>query len=159
MKKNFLWSMLAAVMVAMLSVSFASCSSDDDDNKGSENVAISAKNMVGTWGLVHSEGWEIWQGQKETFNDTYDPLNPKTDEDEKMEITNPSGNSLYFVTYEWDEIFKEWDSDTRFTLTLEGNNLTGGGMDLKVLSLTTDQMVLEMSSDSFYNKQTYKKLN
>ena len=41
-KKNFLWGMLAILMVTMLSVGFAACGSDDDDNKTSNGV-------VGTW--------------------------------------------------------------------------------------------------------------
>ena len=39
MKKNLLWSMLAILMVTMLSVGITACSSDDDDDKA----------VVGTW--------------------------------------------------------------------------------------------------------------
>ncbi len=35
MKKNCLWSLLTIIMVAMLSVGFASCGSDDDEGGGS----------------------------------------------------------------------------------------------------------------------------
>lgn len=45
MNKKYFWSLLTFMMVAMLSVGFASCSSDDDDdNKGGSNSSI-----VGTW--------------------------------------------------------------------------------------------------------------
>ena len=39
-KKNFLWSMLAIMMVAMLGVGFVACGGDDGDN---------SKGVVGTW--------------------------------------------------------------------------------------------------------------
>lgn len=39
-KKSILWSMLAIMVVAMLSVGFAACGSDDDD---------SGSSVVGTW--------------------------------------------------------------------------------------------------------------
>ena len=40
-QKSILWSMLAVMMVAMLSVGFAACGNDDDDESGSS--------VVGTW--------------------------------------------------------------------------------------------------------------
>ena len=47
-KKNYLLSLMAMIMVAMLSVGFASCGSDDDDDEitgGSELV----DKLQGTW--------------------------------------------------------------------------------------------------------------
>lgn len=40
-QKGILWSMLAIIMVAMLSIGFVACSSDDDDD--------SSNGVVGTW--------------------------------------------------------------------------------------------------------------
>lgn len=45
-KKNFMF-LMAAMMVAMLSVGFASCGSDDDDNSPSGNDLVTK--AIGTW--------------------------------------------------------------------------------------------------------------
>ena len=42
-KKSLFWSMLAIMMVTMLSVGFAACGDDDDDDDGG------AASVVGTW--------------------------------------------------------------------------------------------------------------
>ena len=76
-----------------------------------------------------------------------------------MVITNPQGNTLDFVIYEWDEILKKWSDDTKFSLTLNGNTMESGSIKMEVLSVTSTQLVLEMSGNTFYEKQTYKKLN
>lgn len=150
--------LMAIMMVAMLGVGLASCSNDDDDDKN-VTTSVNPKDLVGTWGLTHAEGWEMWQGQKETYDETYDPLNPTSDDDQKMVITNPQGNTLDFVIYEWDEILKKWSDDTKFSLTLNGNTMESGSIKMEVLSVTSTQLVLEMSGNTFYEKQTYKKLN
>lgn len=46
-KKNWLWSMLAVMMVAMLSVGIVSCGKDDDDNGTGSSVSNSS--VVGRW--------------------------------------------------------------------------------------------------------------
>ncbi|MBR1668249.1 MAG: hypothetical protein IJ693_08220 [Bacteroidaceae bacterium] len=61
MKKNYLWSMLTTVMVAMLSIGFVSCGDDDDDNGGGTSGGSSA--LVGTWYSIISEGWEYEDGE------------------------------------------------------------------------------------------------
>lgn len=63
--KKYFWSLLTFMMVAMLSVGFASCSSDDDDEGGSglsdEEITII---LQGTWDVV---GYE----DGETFNEVW----------------------------------------------------------------------------------------
>ena len=82
MNKKYFMHLMAIMMVAMLGVGLASCSNDDDDDKN-VTTSVNPKDLVGTWGLTHAEGWEMWQGQKETYNETYDPLNPSSDDDQK----------------------------------------------------------------------------
>lgn len=41
-KKNYYWSMMIAIIMAVMSVGFASCGDDDDD-------AVSNSALVGTW--------------------------------------------------------------------------------------------------------------
>ena len=44
-KKDFLWSLLAFVMAATLSVGFSSCGGDDDDDSGNNNKEIDNKEI------------------------------------------------------------------------------------------------------------------
>lgn len=48
MKKNFIWSMFAIIMVTMLSVSLSACGSDDEED--------GANSVVGTWYRVEEGG-------------------------------------------------------------------------------------------------------
>lgn len=50
MNKNYYWKLLTFMMVAMLSFGFASCGSDDDDEKGSDSV------LVGEWQECEDDG-------------------------------------------------------------------------------------------------------
>lgn len=86
MKKNFIWSMLAAVMVAMLSVSFASCSSNED-NEILSGTTINKEDLLGSWVLIHSEGWQMSDDEKNTFDYTFDPL--------RRYFRNGNKNSIY----------------------------------------------------------------
>ena len=49
MYKKYFLHLFAMMMVAMLSVSLGSCSSDDD---------VNSNELEGIWGLVHSEGYD-----------------------------------------------------------------------------------------------------
>lgn len=61
MKKNLIWSMLAIMMVTMLSVSFTSCG--DSDNEV-DDEKITAASIVGSWAYTTKHGsYEI-----RTFN-------------------------------------------------------------------------------------------
>lgn len=46
---------LAALMMAVVCVSFSSCSKDDDETK---SVELSLANLKGTWDMVKCYGWE-----------------------------------------------------------------------------------------------------
>ena len=60
-----------AIVAIVMSVNFTSCSDDDDD--------IDIAQLEGTWGLVRDEGYEHYEGEKESWNDSYDPANPTED--------------------------------------------------------------------------------
>jgi hypothetical protein len=56
-KKNLYWSMMIAFVMAVMSVGFASCGSDDDDPNnggGSDNP------LAGTWVMYDSVGASSW---------------------------------------------------------------------------------------------------
>ena len=63
-QKSNLWSMLSVMMVAMLSIGFAACGSDDNDDEGGSSVTISEANLIGTWETVLSESYVIYNGQR-----------------------------------------------------------------------------------------------
>ena len=157
MNKKYFMHLMAAMMVAMLSVGFASCSSDNDDNEVPETTTVNVKDLVGTWGLTHAEGWDAVLGQKETFSDDYDPENPKGGDDTKMVITNPSGNTFVIVQYEWDDFKKDWVEEFSGEAELDANKLTAYNMTF--LSVSATQLVAEVSAGSLgYTKQTYKRM-
>ena len=52
MKKKYFWSLLTFMMVTMLSVGFASCGSDDDDEESNGTNAITSKSLIGKWKII-----------------------------------------------------------------------------------------------------------
>ena len=56
-KKNYLLSLLATMMVAMLSLGFTSCGSDDDDDDNATGVA-GIETLYGTWQQTHGVAFE-----------------------------------------------------------------------------------------------------
>ena len=66
MKKNFLWSMLSFVMVAMLSVGFVSCGDDDDDTKTEE---VTSASILGSWSYTEIRSDTHYISETYTFNE------------------------------------------------------------------------------------------
>ncbi len=60
-----------AIVAIVMSVNFAACSDDDED--------IDVNQLEGNWGLVLDEGYEYYEGEKESWSDSYDPTNPTED--------------------------------------------------------------------------------
>jgi len=54
-KKNYYWSFMIAVAMAVMSVGFASCGDDDDEPGSGSNSAL-----VGTWAQYHKGGATAW---------------------------------------------------------------------------------------------------
>ena len=57
-----------AIVAIIMSVNFAACSDDDED--------IDVNQLEGNWGLVLDEGYEYYEGEKESWNESYDPAKP-----------------------------------------------------------------------------------
>ena len=55
MKKNFYWSFMIALVMAVMSVGFASCGSDDDEPGSGGN-----NGLVGVWVIFHQETTVSW---------------------------------------------------------------------------------------------------
>ena len=133
MKKNFIWSMLTVMMVAMLSVGFASCGGDDDDDSpvviddtddGIDDMWVLKsdpqywKSLVGKWGLAYSEPLEEMEPEDDLTigprnlekGTTYDPQNPTSRENQRWEINIEDDNKLSVSTLYWSGSSWKWDT-------------------------------------------------
>lgn len=155
MKKNYLLSLLAMIMVAMLSVGFASCGSDDDDDEitgGSELV----DKLQGTWQF--QKGTETVMGMTIT-------MNRSSLSEMKKSMEQMMGSRVEF----WDETLSFSGSKVNgVNYTLKGNELILDGMDamdgisISVKSVTSSTLVLresismegiELTADMEYRKK------
>ena len=125
-----------AVIAVIMSVNFVACSDDDED--------IDTAQLEGTWGLTNDEGYEVYEGEKESWNDQYDPANPISDCDNN-----------------------QWHQNDTEKFTLDGNNLipVDGGTEftsVKLLVVNSSQLVVEQKETDedgdFYRKMTYKRM-
>ena len=154
------------IMVTFLCVNLSSCSDDDDEKEnGGNGGGIVSGSLEGTWGLTNDQGWEIYNGEKEEWNDSYDPKNP-SDEDVKMVITK-TGDKTYNIKwygfYDGEWRYEEGDDGK---ITVDGNVMTvtyADGDEIEesknTFSLSNNQLVIiereEFENGSFYDKMTY----
>ena len=107
----------------------------------------------------------MYEGEKESWNDQYDPANPISD-CEKVIISKIADNT-YSVTY-YDYYNNQWHQNDIEKFTLDGNNLIpvdGGGTEftsVKLLVVNSSQLVVEQKDTDedgdFYRKMTYKRM-
>lgn len=154
-KKNYLLSLLAMIMVAMLSAGFASCGSDDDDDEitgGSELV----DKLQGTWQF--QKGTETLMGMTIT-------MDRSSLSEMKQSMEQMMGSKVEF----WDETLSFSGSKVNgVNYTLKGNELILDGMDtmdgisISVKSVTSSTLVLreaismegiELTADMEYSKK------
>ena len=154
-KKNYLLSLMAMIMVAMLSVGFASCGSDDDDDEitgGSELV----DKLQGTWQF--QKGTETVMGMTIT-------MDRSSLGEMKKSMEQMMGSRVEF----WDETLSFSGSKVNgVNYTLKGNVLILDGMDamdgisISVKSITSSTLVLreaismegiELTADMEYSKK------
>ena len=153
-KKNYLLSLLTMIMVAMLSVGFASCSSDDDDEiiGGSELI----DKLQGTWQF--QKGTETVMGMTIT-------MNRSSLSEMKKSMEQMMGSRVEF----WDETLSFSGSKVNgVNYTLKGSELILDGMDamdgisISVKSVTSSTLVLresismegiELTADMEYSKK------
>lgn len=145
----FVFALLASVL------SFSACSDDDDD--------IDVNQLEGNWGLIQAEGYSIENGEKDSWNDSYDPANP-TNDSEKITVSKIA-DKTYSVTNSY-YYGNKWNQSGTNKFTLDGSNLipednnTKGS--IKILTATSDKLVIEAKGKDedgdFYNKMTYKRI-
>ncbi len=146
MKKLFFCA--AALLAA---ISFAACSDDDDET----NLPVTSDNIVGTWQIVHEEGWEIYDGEKDTWSWDY------PDEDGwYCTLTFDKKSSLTNIEYEGGN---EIDRKT-VTYSISGNTLTlkdeySNEESVEIKKLTESELVLfDSEEDWFEESSTYKRI-
>ena len=136
-KKDFLWSLLAIVMAATLSVGFVSCSSDDDEDGG--NGASGSElvdKLQGTWQF--QKGTETVMGMTITMDRS--SLSQMKSSMEQM-----MGSKVEF----WDETLSFSGSKVNgVSYKLDGDKLILDGMDamdgisISVKSVNSSTLVL-----------------
>lgn len=116
------------------------CSSDDEkDDKTENGETITANAIVGTWKCVKCEGYEIYDGEKNEWNETYDDPN---DYWGLIFNANGTGTDYYYYEGETDSFDIEW--------TLSGKKLKISFYEeesyetdeYEVESLTSTQLVI-----------------
>ena len=148
--KKFSYLLMAAFAVMCVC---SSCSKDED-----EGGNVDSQSIVGTWKAVSTEGYEIYDGEKEEWKEVYG-------NDDYLEITfNADGTGR--------EIYRgrDYEYTDKFNWTLSGNKLSikyageGEVESLKVESLTSKQLVIVsdwVSSDGMekeYEKTTFTRV-
>mgnify|MGYP001520507856 CR=1 FL=1 len=137
---------------------FTSCSDDDD---------IDFNLIEGSWGLIHSEGYEKDPSDLLEWDYNCDPLNPSSYDDAKIDIVKIDENKYYQVAYYWSVFSKKWvKEDEGYTFTISGNKIIPISNDeeysnasFKILSLTSTGLTVEAKEGStYYAKSVYKRL-
>lgn len=141
--RNF--KFLSLLMFVVLSVGFTACGDDDDDE-------ISADNLVGTWELYWSAGYEKYNGEEDRWDEA-------VDESDKFRMTfNSDGTGV------------EDDDNQSFNWKLDGKKLTitGGGesQTVTLVKMSSSELVVESSEKGtdngkpyeFYDKLTFKRV-
>lgn len=153
-KKNYLWSLLTIMMLAVLSVGFMSCGDDDDDEitGGSELV----DKLQGTWQF--QKGTETVMGMTIT-------MDRSSLSEMKKSMEQMMGTRVEF----WDETLSFSGSKVNgVNYKLDGNKLILDGMDamegisISVKSVTSSTLVLreeismegiDLTADMEYSKK------
>jgi hypothetical protein len=127
MKKNYLY-LLGALLLAVLSVAFVACGSDDDDDNGVGTSGDNQTLLVGTWSRKVTgscAGTESW-----TFNKNgtgYFTMNTSCNKGSSSFtysiITYAPTSRIGYVRIIYTQEDRKWDGD----FTLNGNSLYLGG--------------------------------
>ena len=156
MKKKSYLHLLAIMMVAMMSIGFASCSSDDDDENGGASSSELINKLQGTWDF--QRGTETVMGMTIT-------MDRSSLSEMKKSMEQMMGTRVEF----WDETLSFSGSRVNgVNYTLDGKKLILDGMDamdgisISVKSVTSSKLVLreeismegiDMTADMEYSKR------
>ncbi len=156
-KLSELW--LYSLLVAVMALGFTACSDDDDD--------VDVKQLEGRWGLTCDEGWETYDGGKDSWKDTYDPENP-TEDCQIITITKQEDGLYKMEAIGYSES-RGWEDDGTIIFELKGNKMIPVSGDYEELvegfivkSVSSTQLIFESKANyegnSYYNKITFKRM-
>jgi hypothetical protein len=121
---NFLTVLPVLCAVAMATAMFTSClDGGDGDEKGDESL------LIGTWALIRDEGWEIYNGEKDTWDNEY----PDGDD----EITFMENGKVY-----GNGVVGSW-TYSKGVIIVEDDKGVYETSVVSVLKLTSTQLVVE----------------
>lgn len=146
------------LITVLLSVGFAACSSDDDDDIG--NVST----LYGTWETTHFEGWEKINGE---LDDEWNEDASESEDNMRLAFASDGEVTIYYKSG------SSWSVDEVCDYTISGNKLYikeyDGDEDwvCTIKTLNASTLVIESSSsetedgDKYqsYEKVTFKKVN
>jgi len=136
MKKLFFCA--AALLAA---ISFSACSDDDEPN-----LPLTPESIAGTWQCTHEDGWEIYDGEKDTWSDNYP-------DEEGWYATCSFDENGSFTQSEYDN--DKIDYTGNGTYSISGNKLTikikyEDAHTFEIKKLTGSQLVLfDKGADSY----------
>lgn len=141
-------------MVCCLAMGFASCSDDDDD--------VSSSELVGIWDPTHAEGYEIWDGEKDEWNENVNSGTNDMDYNRVEFLGDGTYNTYYY--------YNGWKKETSGgTYRVNGNKIYVYDPDedeeytLTIVSISSDKLVLEeketWEDEEYYEKVTYKRVS
>ncbi|MBO7584698.1 MAG: hypothetical protein J6T09_03415 [Bacteroidales bacterium] len=124
-------------------------------------------NIVGTWGLTQYSWEEYLNGElMDSESATFDPANPQSDYDMKLDISHIDGNDYLFTSYEWNPKKSDWKQITSLTVTIENNKATYEGetvtFNVSGNTLTITSEATEEDEDGtwvYRDKNVYKRLS
>ncbi len=149
MKKLFLCA--AALLAA---ISFPACSDDEEHGDTPENIA-------GTWQIVSETGFEIYDGQKNTWSDNY------PDEEGCYYTLTFNKNGTYTITkHKYDEFEGAYIENKTGSYSISGNTLImdydNESIKYEIRKLTESELVLheiyKESDYSFEETLTFKRI-
>lgn len=152
MKRNLVSMAALFMMMLLFSVSTTSCS-DDDDEVGEKS------DLIGTWVLTQAEGYEIYNGNKEEYNDSY-----KVEDKEDVYEIKEDGTCINYDKENNYRTTGSWKKDGDYLVVSATYDFNGDGKEetetekAKILKLNATTLVLEYAEDDWYEKTTYTKI-
>ena len=130
-------------MMIALCIGFTACSDDDD-----EGIAGDAKTLiVGTWESTWSKGYEIYEGERDEWNEAYT---------EDVYTFKNDGSGTYKDVSESSTYTED------FTWSISGNKLkitfNGSGDEATIKTLNGNTLVL-VSQDKDENEEYYDEIS
>lgn len=141
-----------AIVAIIMSVNFAACSDDDDD--------IDVAELLGLWEPIHAEGyWTEDDGTRTPFDRD---INAASNDEDYTRIEF-LGEGIYKAYYYYNGWQTE-DAEDNLTYQISGNkiqikNNTDNEVEESVIvSLTSNQLIVEWRDGEDYEKITYKRI-